>query len=197
MKRYILFLLIILGISLTMNAQVKYGPLLGLGYCDNSYGKGLDITLGLFTDFELLDRIGLRPEILYSAKSGTDEADVLGTTTKTKSRVNYIEIPVMVYFQITPHLNMLIGPQFNSPLGGTLEVTPSGGTATESDIDGHGGTGFVAGLEHSAYSRMKIGLRFSQFSYDSLELDPGDGSTSSTKAQVFSVKATMRYTFDW
>lgn len=191
MKKNILFLLVIF-VSITLNAQVKYGPLIGLGYCDNSYGKGLDITVGLFTDFELLDRIGIRPEILYSTKSGTDESEIFGVTTETKSRVNYIEIPLMVYFQITPHLNMLVGPQFNSPIGGKTKVTPSGGNTIENDIDGHGGTGFVAGLEHAAYSRLKIGVRFTQFGYDG---DPaGDGGG---RQKVFSVKATMRYTFEW
>ncbi len=168
--------------TLIASAQLKYGPIAGIDYTNISYGKGVGAHIGGFVDFELLDRFGVRPEVIFAIKTGWDTENDITTFT----RINFLEIPILTYFQISPHLNAIFGPQFNSSLGG--ESVTDGSSY---EISGHGGLGLVVGLEKQTFSKLKLGIRVSSFGYESSEGISGESNS------VLTIRLNARYTIDW
>lgn len=60
--------------------------------------------VGAIMEFNILDRVTLQPELLYSQQGAEVDGD--------KYKVNYVTLPVMVEFDIDGSLSLHAGPQF-------------------------------------------------------------------------------------
>ncbi len=75
------------------------------------------IHVGAFMEWNLSDFIGLSPEVVYSRQGAADKnGDV-----KSKLRVNYLNIPVLLKFYVLEGLSVDAGPQFGIALNSNLK----------------------------------------------------------------------------
>lgn len=66
---------------------------------------------GVFLDLPLSSMLSFSPEVLYAQKSAKFEGTVVGTTGEIKTKLGYIDIPVLLTINATPQFNFVIGPQ--------------------------------------------------------------------------------------
>lgn len=121
-QKITLVLLLALGFS-TTNAQetteksnTKFGIKGGLNM-SNLYTEDVDdqnvllgFNLGVFMEMPITSRISLQPEIIYTTKGAEleyDNATVQGTG---KFKLNYIELPLLMKFNLTDNFNVHFGP---------------------------------------------------------------------------------------
>lgn len=113
MKKIILALLFVVGLSTNSNAQlVKFGLKAGLNYA-NITGSTIQTEAitsyhaGLVTEIKLGETFALQPELVYSTQ---------GATYKTaledfKNELGYLSIPVMVKLYLGKTVSLELGPQ--------------------------------------------------------------------------------------
>lgn len=192
-----LVLLALIGVSLSASAQVDVGGKAGLNYHFQSASKGdkapsgmeepegdngLGFHVGVFTRIPLSDKLGLRPELLYSTRSYTSQLnssiELLGTTTRvdaeTKGTLSYLEVPLLLDLELNEGLSLQVGPAFGFMMGnkqtvtGTSSVTTGGQTITTSlnsesnDTEGLNTTEIagVIGLGYRFENGLDLGMRY-------------------------------------
>jgi hypothetical protein len=117
--------LLLLGTTSIVNAQeriatsgssTKFGIKGGVNF-SNLYTE--DVTdenvltgfhLGAFVELPLTAAISLQPEVAYSTKGAENEYDNATASGRVKFRLNYIEVPVLLKFNITNRFNIHAGP---------------------------------------------------------------------------------------
>lgn len=113
MKR-IFLLLAFAGTFAVANAQTKLGLKGGLNVADfggedaDNVDAKLGIHIGGFASFGLGNKFSIHPELLFSTQGG--KVDQPGEDAKI--RFNYINIPVMIRYELISGLNAELGPQF-------------------------------------------------------------------------------------
>ena len=113
MKR-IFLLLAFAGTIAAANAQTKFGVKGGLnvnnvGGADVNNNKArIGFHLGAFAEMDIAERFSVQPELLYSAQGVKWEAP--GEDAKTN--LGYLNIPVMLKYQIVDGFYGQAGPQF-------------------------------------------------------------------------------------
>ncbi|AQG80387.1 porin family protein [Spirosoma montaniterrae] len=147
MEKALLLLVVSIGISLSAQAQLRYGLTAGLQSAKMRFsGSGLSIStqgqvgvhLGAVAEFSLSEKFVLRPQFGLSLKGGRllDDGDVLRTN------LTYLELPVhLAYKHELASGNKLvggIGPYFGFLLGGNSDG--------ERIVTGEDLKGFDAGL---------------------------------------------------
>lgn len=124
MKKLFIVGSMLLACSLNMKAQdmdpkigIKAGANLMMG------GKfdvlGTDYTskyvpgfqAGVFLDLPLSSKLSFSPEVIYSQKGAKFEGTVTGTNGEIKTKLGYIDVPVLLTINATPEFNFVIGPQ--------------------------------------------------------------------------------------
>ena len=112
MKKSFLTLLVAF-FALSAFAQLSGGLKAGLNLAnfsgdvsDNSMRVGFHA--GAYATFNLSDKIGIQPELLYNSV-GTKFEDVDGDVDFV---LNYISIPVMLLYNASENVNIQVGPQF-------------------------------------------------------------------------------------
>lgn len=168
MKRIVLSLATV-ALAGGVMAQLNIGAKAGLNYTIISTkvdpepdekpesASGIGFHLGGFLQYNFSDMLGLRPELLYSARgfqenqTTTTTFDVFGTTTTTvsksdnKASYSYLEIPILLAIQPSESFAIHVGPGFGLLMGGKVKssgesttTTTSGGSSstTTSSFDG-------------------------------------------------------------
>lgn len=113
MKR-IFLLLAFAGTFAAANAQTKIGLKGGLNVADwgGEDADGWDAKIGFhvggYANFVVGNKFSIQPELVYSTQGA--KADRPGDD--LKARFNYINIPVMVKYELVKGLNAQLGPQF-------------------------------------------------------------------------------------
>lgn len=101
--------------------QFTFGPKIGVDYTHfwgkNAYHGGqLNYQAGLFMEYRFTSRFSIAPEVVFAAQGGKydvkDYNDGDGYfDAKFTENVNYINIPVMFKYYVTPALSIDLGPQ--------------------------------------------------------------------------------------
>jgi hypothetical protein len=139
---------------------------------------GAGFHVGAFARIGLSDRLHIRPELLYSTRTGSattkSSLEVPGSTTaqdlRTETSLRYLEVPVLLAYDLSDRLSLHVGPGLGMLLGykqtvnGTQSVTSNGQTVTTSidteDTSTEGlSTTEVAGIIGLGY-RTERGLDF-------------------------------------
>ncbi|MGN6420469.1 MAG: porin family protein [Pseudobacter sp.] len=113
MKR-IFLLLAFAGTFAAANAQTKIGLKGGLNVADwggddaDNVDAKIGFHVGGFANFKVGNKFSVQPELTFSTQGG--KVDAPGDDAKI--RFNYINIPVMLKYEIAPGLNAQVGPQF-------------------------------------------------------------------------------------
>jgi hypothetical protein len=101
--------------------EIKFGAKVGLNISnfsgDVTNSKSLiGAQLGGFAEISISDKFAIQPELLFSlqgAKSEYSESDInYSYSEESKTKLNYINIPVLAKYYIADKLAVLAGPQF-------------------------------------------------------------------------------------
>ena len=116
MKRFFLTAFAVCGFVAATNAQISGGIKAGLNFANQDFESGgfsispdgrTGFHAGAYLSVMLSDNIGLQPELLYSAQGSEFEA--FGT--ETIQRINYINVPVLLKYQVVDVFSLHAGPQ--------------------------------------------------------------------------------------
>jgi opacity protein-like surface antigen len=120
MKKTILFTVLLVAISMNMQAQlVKFGIKGGVNYANQN---GSDITVnstnyqtdaitsyhaGLIAEIKLVDSFSIQPELLYSTQGATYK----NATEEFRNELGYLSIPVLAKINLNKFVSLELGPQ--------------------------------------------------------------------------------------
>lgn len=206
MKKRILTALCLLGLVSLSNAQetsstgAQFGVKGGLNFT-NLYIDEVDDTnmltsfnAGVFAEFPLTQGISIMPELNFSRKGSEVEESVLGETYKAKFKLSYLEVPVLLKFNVTPNFNLHAGPYFAYLLDAKTDIENSAGENIETfnyDTDDFDKTdfGLSAGLGFD-FNSFGIGARYNYglSDIDNNDNDGSDGAKNSAISLYFALK---------
>lgn len=172
--------------------DVTFGPMVGAGAniitvnvdpepegfeAENTSGFGFFV--GGFANIGLTDDISIRPELHYAMRMASDNESSTtevpdgfgGTVTTTTenditSRDSFLEIPILLGYQVADGFDLHVGPSLGLLLGTKTtgeSVTTVGGESTTVEIDDdstEGRNGFEFGLALGANYMLPSGLGF-------------------------------------
>ena len=209
------------------NAQdLNFGPLVGLDFVaiNNSVDpepegvevenvSGFGFHLGGFGQYVLSDQISIQADLQYQFRRITDEFDtqivieqevVDGTVDQTATD-HFIQIPIMVQYNVSESFGVEVGPTLGFLVGSSLSNTTSytlngNSVETETEITGsdatEGRNGFEFGLgvgaNYNVNESLGIGLRYVLALTDTAEETEIAGTTSNSRYNL--VQLTARYT---
>ncbi|MBQ3323507.1 MAG: PorT family protein [Muribaculaceae bacterium] len=116
----LVFMLLTAGAAMAQK-QFTFGPKIGVDYTHfwgkNAYHGGqLNYQAGLFMEYRFTSRFSIAPEVVFAAQGGKYEVKDYNDgdgyfDAKFTENVNYINIPVMFKYYVTPALSIDLGPQ--------------------------------------------------------------------------------------
>ncbi len=158
MKKVILSLALIAGISATANAQATIGLKAGASLTDIT-GSDISGTAykfgfngGLVANLKFSDVLSVQPEVLFSMK-GTQAKE----SSKNKINLNYIDVPVMLQYN-ADGLFFEAGPQI-----GFLATAKSTNGSNDVDVKDSFKSvdfGYAVGLGYKLETGPMVGLRY-------------------------------------
>ena len=125
-KTMILFVVLAIMLSGSLFAgDIGYGAKAGLNIAsftgDDASDDGkmkLGATIGGFATIPLGDKFAVRPEVLFTQKGERYKESEDGIDATGKTKMNWLEIPVLAIFQVADAINAFAGPYFDLLLGG-------------------------------------------------------------------------------
>lgn len=121
-KLTIAFLCMILATGAAMAQKTfTFGPKIGVDYThfwgkDCQHGGQLNYQAGMFFEYRFNNKFSIAPEVVFAAQGGKKDEIVLISPTDYFDAVytdnlNYINVPVMLKYYVTPALSIDFGPQ--------------------------------------------------------------------------------------
>lgn len=148
---------------------------------------------GVFLDMPLSETLSFMPEVLYSQKGSKFEETIGGTTGEIKSKIGYVDIPVLLGINATPQLQFVIGPQA-SILTNQKTITYVNGTETASSTDKDDFrksiAGGVVGLGYKINPNVNLNARYSM-DFQSMAKD----NINQDKARLSGFALSLGYSF--
>ncbi|MEO6852272.1 MAG: porin family protein [Mucilaginibacter sp.] len=132
MKR-VSFVFLCLAFTMASHAQLRFGVKAGLNLANISVSDASGVSYSMKPDFHagvlvaipLLGKLSLQPEVVYSGQG----SDVKEGGQKGKYNLQYVNVPVLVRYEIMSGLNIETGPQLGLLLG--AKVKADGGASTD------------------------------------------------------------------
>lgn len=121
--------------------------------------------IGAFTTFDLTEKLALQPEILFSSQGFKYSYDVDNVSMKSNNTLNYLNIPILVKYEIIEGLAVNFGPQFGINLSAKYKdkYESMGETETiKKDFDGIARCDFslALGLEYMITCKLDVSARY-------------------------------------
>lgn len=129
----------LLSISTVSVAQVKFGVKAGVNFANVS-GDDMDDMdsriaplFGGFANIGLTDKLAFQPELLYSMKGAKESGSMDGMDYDATVKLSYIDVPLMLKYNISGGLNIQAGPQLGLLMSADYEME-AGGESESMDI---------------------------------------------------------------
>lgn len=116
---------------------------------------------GLYAAFPIADNIFIQPEILYTTKGAELEYKSVGLEGTGKFKLNYIEVPLLVRFNVTPNFNIHAGGYASYLVN--AKVTGKGDLEFDEELDADDLERFDAGLSAGVgidFNPISVGIRY-------------------------------------
>ena len=111
-------------VCMSASAQVQFGAKVGFDMT-NFWGSNVDHGMkpgyqaGLVMEYKFNPNFAIAPEVVFASQGGKSKAfalditnnDINLTTTDIKYTANYINVPVMLKYYVTPEFSIDFGPQ--------------------------------------------------------------------------------------
>lgn len=188
MKKRILIALCLFGITLanaqetnTKTSNARFGFKGGLNFT-NLYVDEVDDTnmltsfhAGMFVELPLTQGVAIVPELNFSRKGSEVQNTILGETYKSKFKLSYLEVPVLLKLNVVPNFNLHAGPYFAYLLDAKTDVVNESGENVSTltyDTDDFNKLdyGLSAGLGFD-FNTISIGARYN---YGLNDIDKND-----------------------
>ncbi len=142
MRKCLIALVSVLAVALSAQAELKFGAKGGLNL-SNLVGSGaphgvqFNYHAGVMAEYKFMDRIGIAPEILFSAQGGNQElaninmGDIIKDAVEAKWQTNYINVPIMLKFYLKENLSIDLGPQVGFNVSSKFSLDSENVDATE------------------------------------------------------------------
>lgn len=164
MKKFILSLGLLVGITSAANAQARFGVKAGLNLANVS-AKDIEgnknllgAAAGIMADVSFSDLLSFHPELLYSQKGVKFEE----TGFSGQTRTSYLDLPLLLrvkadglFFEAGPQAGFLIGQKSEATITG---LGSSSSTSTEGTrkVD----IGYIAGVGYQLPMGLEVGVRY-------------------------------------
>lgn len=117
----------------TYSQQFSYGPKIGLNIStisaedDETFSSRIGFTAGLMAEIKLSDKFSLQPEALYSTQGSKASDDYFQYDNALEFenvivKLDYIHVPILAEYYITPGLSAQFGPQISFLVNSKLEL---------------------------------------------------------------------------
>lgn len=185
MMKKILFLCVCLVVTTTTYSQSPFGIKAGFngGYLRESLAEGVDhkinpdFYIGVFTSIPIGAGVMLQPEIVYSRQGGRYSATISEENSsdiidqKAIVRLGYLNIPLLIKYEVAKGVFVNMGPQLGINLNGRSEMSSeyrhgddgySPISYEEGDIAALTSCDFslVVGFEYMLTSQLNISARY-------------------------------------
>ncbi|MDR0694447.1 MAG: PorT family protein [Prevotellaceae bacterium] len=178
MKKTIL-ILVALAVTLSVNAQVKFGVKAGLNVSQigsgsmkigdqsedlEASGMLVGFHAGGYVNFNFSPVIGLQPEVVFSLQ-GEKESDDDGSI---KTSLGFINVPILLDIKPVPNLSILVGPQVGINVSKKMSIGGISISGSElNDLLEEAGTKIntldiaaVLGVQYTIINHLTIGARY-------------------------------------
>jgi len=149
------------GAKVGMNMAKFSGSDADLG--DESPGFKLGATVGGFVTYSLSDKLTIRPEVLFTQKGTKYKISEEGIDGTWKFKMNWLDIPILVVYQVVDNINVIVGPYFDLYLGGEIVVESDFGDfdeKIESEDVSSLGFGLIFGGAYGVTDNIDVEARF-------------------------------------
>lgn len=205
MKKKILTTLCLLGFISLSNAQessttgARFGVKGGVNFT-NLYVDDVDDTnmltsfnAGVFVELPITQGVAIVPELNYSRKGSEVQNTILTETYKSKFKLSYLEMPVLLKLNLVPNFNLHAGPYVAYLLNAKTDVVDENGDRVESfeyDTDDFNKLdfGLSAGLGFD-FNNFGIGARYN---YGLSEIDK-DNNANGAKNSAFNLYVALKF----
>ena len=139
MKRIFLFAFVALFTCAISAQQVNFGAKAGVNFASIGGDDTEDVEgktgfhLGLVSEILFSEKFAFQPEVLYSSQGAEGEYSEDGLNVKAKLNLDYINIPLLAKYYVTPGLNLHAGPQLGFVVKAEEEYEASFGGESESE----------------------------------------------------------------
>jgi hypothetical protein len=117
MKKFLLLMVVIIGLTISSNAQTKFGVKAALNI-SNFSGDDFDdldsrtaAAFGVFAQIGINDKLTFQPELLYSMQGAESSYSEYGYESEDKIKVDYLQIPLLMKYYVIEGLSINAGPQ--------------------------------------------------------------------------------------
>lgn len=205
MKKKILTTLCLLGFISLSNAQessttgARFGVKGGVNFT-NLYVDNVDDTnmltsfnAGFFVELPITQGIAIVPELNFSRKGSEVQNTLLTETYKSKFKLSYLEMPVLLKLNLVPNFNLHAGPYVAYLLNAKTDVVDENGDRVESfeyDTDDFNKIdyGLSAGLGFD-FNNFGIGARYN---YGLSEINK-DNNANGAKNSAFNLYVALKF----
>jgi len=152
-----------------MIAQANFGVKAGMNIgSPEYYGQELKNVvlphMRAYMQFMLAEKFYLKPQLLYSMKGGDFESELQTYTEFYDLRLNYIDVPILLGYNIYDKLNIEVGPQIGyllSAKSGWISIE-GGSDSREDKIDRFKKTeiSLSIGANYNIYRKVSIYLGY-------------------------------------
>ena len=93
-----------------------FGPKIGVDYThfwgkNCKHGGQLNYQGGVFFEYVVANHFAIAPEVVFAAQGGKFDFEMFGNKHTYTEHINYINVPVMLKYYVTPSLSIDFGPQ--------------------------------------------------------------------------------------
>lgn len=205
MKKKILTTLCLIGFISLSNAQessstgARFGLKGGVNFT-NLYVDDVDDTnmltsfnAGVFVELPITQGVAIVPELNFSRKGSEVQNTILTETYKSKFKLSYLEMPVLLKLNLVPNFNLHAGPYVAYLLNAKTDVVDENGDRVESfeyDTDDFNKLdfGLSAGLGFD-FNNFGIGARYN---YGLSEIDK-DNNANGAKNSAFNLYVALKF----
>ncbi len=133
----------------------------GVNYA-TKYSPGFQA--GGFVEIPLNNQISFMPELIYSQKVSDLEETISGTTGEIKSKIGYIDVPILFAYHATPKIDLILGPQVSFLTNQSTKTYVNGAqtaSSTETDDLRKSIAGGVFGVGYRINPNINLNARYS------------------------------------
>ncbi len=88
---------------------------------------------GVFADLPLTSQVSFMPQALYSQKGGNVKATVGTTTGELRTKINYLDVPLLIGFKPCPEVTISAGPQLSFLLSQSTDTYVNGASTSNNN----------------------------------------------------------------
>ncbi len=185
MKKLILSAMAVFAFGYVNAQEVSFGAKAGLNIAnlsgdieDTESLMGLHV--GVFAEIQFAERFSFQPELLYSMQGAKMEESEAGMSMEAKTKLSYINVPLMVKFYAAESFFIEAGPQVGFLMSAKSEWETSGGGVSlsgDEDIKDELKSidfGLNFGIGYNFTENLSVGARYNLGLSNIADVEDGD-----------------------